>query len=150
MITTSLPTDAEALIRYLHLSHHPEGGYFRETFKDTTVLSNGRSASTAIYFLVLENHPTRWHKISSSEIWHWYGGSPLKLSWAAPGQMNSDVVLGFDIHNNMLPQHCIPAGCWQKALTLGAWTLAGCTVAPGFRFEDLVMAPPNRAPPFCD
>lgn len=148
MILHALPPDAQALIRHLALTPHPEGGYFRETFRDTATLSTGQSASTAIYFLVVENHPTRWHKISSSELWHWYGGSCLQLSYAAPHQESREVVLGFDLHKNVLPQFCVPAGWWQKSSTLGGWSLVGCTVAPGFRFEDLVFAHPESSPPF--
>lgn len=148
MTYPSLPYEAESIINLLGLKPHPEGGYYRETFRDNKTDTNGHSVSTAIYFLIIENQSTRWHKINASEIWHWYAGSPLKLFFAPPHDSFEEIILGFNLQKCMLPQYCIPAGWWQKASTMGAWTLVGCTVAPGFRFEELVFGPENQNPPF--
>lgn len=143
-----LSAEVKNIIKSLRLEPHPEGGFYRETFRDRKGNNKGKFASTAIYFLIIENHPTRWHKIKSSEVWHWYAGSPLKLYYAAPHSSVKEVTLGFNLQKKVHPQYCVPAGWWQKARTLGAWTLVGCTVAPGFCFKDLILAPENENPPF--
>lgn len=148
MMHSSRPSEAENIIKSLRLEPHPEGGFYRETFRDKKTDNYGVSVSTAIYFLIIENYPTRWHKINSSEVWHWYAGSPLKLLCAPPQGSAEEIILGFNPSKNVLPQYCLPAGWWQKASTLGAWTLTGCTVAPGFRFEEFILAPENQNPPF--
>lgn len=139
--------EAEAIIADLRLEPHPEGGYYRETFRDSATNAGGRAASTAIYFLLREGQVSRWHKVDATEIWHWHAGAPLELGLAPPGGMSRHLTLGFDPAAGILPQGIVPAGWWQEARSLGAWTLVGCTVAPGFCFEGFELAPVGGAPP---
>lgn len=142
---------AQAIIEQLNLQPHPEGGYFRETFRDSIEIvtpgGNSRAASTAIYFLLVEGQISRWHTVDATEIWHWYQGAPLRLATAQDEQGSVvDHVLGNGLENGELPQIVVPAGVWQQAQSLGAWTLVGCTVAPGFLFEGFQMAPEGFRP----
>jgi len=132
------------VIRRLALKPHPEGGHFRETFRDTRLI-DGRAASTAIYFLLARGERSHWHRIDAVEIWHWYAGAPLKLSVAIEGKTGTRT-LGPDIVAGQKPQAIVPAGVWQAAETLGDWTLCGCTVAPGFDFKFFEMAPKDWSP----
>jgi uncharacterized protein len=131
--------NAEDIISALSLQPHPEGGHYRETFRDTRAIA-GRAASTAIYFLLRAGEVSHWHAVDSVEIWHFYTGDPLQISIKTAGQARQDVVLGPNIENAQRPQVIVPAGAWQMAQPLGAWTLAGCTVAPGFEFRGFVLA----------
>ncbi len=130
---------ADALIAALDLKPHPEGGYFREVFRDGN--PNGRAHSTAIYFLLKAGETSRWHRVDAAEIWHWYRGAPLELSVGS-----SRHVLGPAIEKGERPQCVIPKGCWQMARSLGDYTLVGCTVAPGFEFSGFEMAPEGFEP----
>jgi uncharacterized protein len=134
------------LIRILDLKPHPEGGYYRETFRDAPG-NQGRAASTAIYFLLAAGEESRWHRIDSVEAWHWYGGAPLLLSALVDGHELVELRLGMDLARGERPQAFVPGGAWQSAKSLGAWTLVGCTVAPGFLFEKFEVASPDWAPP---
>ena len=138
---------AEAVIRRLGLVTHPEGGYYRETFRDTATDADGRSRSTAIYFLLKAGEISRWHKVDAVETWHWYAGAPLELGIAAT-ETSPPVRhrLGVDFAAGELPQAIVPAHHWQQARSLGDWTLVGCTVAPGFTFSGFVMAAPGFEP----
>ena len=134
-----MTSDADTLIRELNLRPHPEGGYFREVFRDVRG-SDGRARSTAIYFLLRAFDTSHWHRIDVCEVWHWYGGSPLAIS-IAPGRGAPVVqVLGNDIAAGQRPQIVVPERAWQRAKTLGDYTLAGCTVAPGFDFDKFELA----------
>jgi predicted cupin superfamily sugar epimerase len=128
----------EAIITALSLAPHPEGGFFRETFRDDRLI-NGRAASTAIYYLLAEGQRSHWHRIDASEIWHWYCGAPLALSLRV-GERVETQRLGCNIFQGERPQLIVPAGVWQSAEPLGAWTLIGCTVAPGFEFSGFELA----------
>ena len=128
-----LPTAAEIISR-LGLEPHPEGGHYRETFRDSVTLASGRAASTAIYFLLQRGEISRWHRVDAAEVWHWHAGAPLLLSIARSASARRDVTLGGDVMADQSPQAVVEAGCWQQARSLGDWTLAGCTVAPGFSF----------------
>ena len=132
--------NADDIITALSLRPHPEGGHFRETFRDTREIA-GRAASTAIYFLLQAGEVSRWHTVDSVEIWHFYAGNALEISIKAAGQARQHAVLGPDVENGQRPQVIVPAHAWQMARPLGAWTLAGCTVAPGFEFTGFVLAP---------
>ena len=136
---------AAEVIRLLGLRPHPEGGHFRETFRDTAQGRDGRAASTAIYFLLAAGEVSRWHRIDAVEVWHWYAGAPLLLS-IADGRRR-DVRLGSGLAGGERPQAIVPAGAWQQARSLGDWTLVGCTVAPGFEFSAFEMAPDGFDPP---
>lgn len=132
---------ADDVIRTLDLAPHPEGGFYRETFRDSaTVPGSTRAASTAIYFLLPKGVVSRWHKVDAAEIWHWYAGAPLELHITREDGTASIVHLGTDLRRRQRPQAVVPAGAWQQAQSLGAWTLTGCTVAPGFTFEGFTMA----------
>ena len=132
--------DAEAVIRRLGLVRHPEGGWYRETFRDTRAGCD-RAASTAIYYLLQAGEVSRWHRVDAVEIWHWYGGAPMSLTLSADGRERERLVLGPDDGAGAEPQRIVPAGVWQTARSLGAWTLTGCTVAPGFEFTGFELAP---------
>jgi uncharacterized protein len=135
---------ATDVIRLLALGLHPEGGHYRETFRDARII-DGRSASTAIYFLLARGERSHWHRVDAVEIWHHYAGAPLALS-LADGAGTTTVRLGTDIAAGECPQVAVPAGAWQEAESLGAWTLVGCTVAPGFEFKGFELAPPGWVP----
>jgi predicted cupin superfamily sugar epimerase len=139
-------TTAEDLIGALGLQPHPEGGWYRETFRDPQLLAGGRAASTAIYFLLRAGEKSCWHRVDAAEVWHWYGGAPLQISIADGDGLRRDLNLGSDIAAGERPQIVVPAGHWQQAASLGAYTLAGCTVAPGFTFEGFKMAPAGWEP----
>lgn len=131
--------DADDIIAALALVPHPEGGYFKETFRDSEPTGQ-RGYSTAIYFLLKAGQISRWHRVDAVEIWHWHAGAPLALSVAPP---DGDVTLqrlGPDVLGGDRPQGIVPRGHWQQAQSLGDWTLVGCTVAPAFAFAGFEMA----------
>jgi hypothetical protein len=143
------PDDAAAIIRTLGLQPHPEGGHYRETFRDAVRVGEGataRGASTAIYYLLQAGEWSHWHRVDAAEVWHWYAGAPLELLISADGKDAETVVLGFNLAAGERPQGVVPAKAWQGARSLGHWTLVGCTVAPAFRFEGFEMAPPDWRP----
>lgn len=130
---------AQDIIRLLDLMPHPEGGYYRETFRDAVTVG-GRAASTCIYFLLPQGVVSRWHRVDAVETWHWYAGAPLDLRIAADANTYVSHALGSALLAGERPQHVVPNGHWQQACSMGAWTLVGCTVAPGFTFEGFVIA----------
>jgi predicted cupin superfamily sugar epimerase len=131
------------LIRLLDLKPHPEGGHYRETFRDSSGFE-GRAASTAIYFLLAAGEESRWHRIDAVEVWHWYGGAPLLLCASVDEKEIIHLRLGMDLAAGERPQAFVPGGAWQSARSLGEWTLVGCTVAPGFLFEKFEIAAPGQ------
>ncbi len=136
----------DAIIAALKLQPHPEGGHFVETFRDAAG-DNGRSRSTAIYFLLKAGERSHWHRVRDAvEIWHFYAGAPLKLGIAEDGRKPRWQRLGPHVLAGDKPQIIVPAGHWQAAESLGDWTLVGCTVAPGFEFSGFELAPPDWAP----
>jgi len=137
------PTAAD-IIRKLDLKPHPEGGHYRETFRDPRMV-DGRAASTAILFLLARGEHSHWHRIDAVEIWRYHAGAPLKLS-VVDGASEQIIRLGGDISVGEIPQVTIPACAWQAAESLGDWTLVGCTVAPGFWFEGFELAPKGWSP----
>jgi len=139
------PTAADIIAR-LELKPHPEGGYFRETFRDPRLDANGRAVSTAIYFLLARGERSHWHRIDAVEVWHFYAGSPLQLQ-TADGKGRRSIALGVDLAAGEIPHAVVPAHVWQSAETTGDWTLAGCTVAPGFDFAAFELAPKGWTPP---
>ena len=136
---------ASDIIRLLDLRPHPEGGHYRETFRDP-MRDNDRAVSTAIYFLLAAGEVSRWHRIDSVEVWHWYAGAPLALSVYSQDENVVTLHLGMDLNAGERPQAFVPGGAWQSAQSLGDWTLVGCTVAPGFVFDRFEMAPPGWGP----
>jgi uncharacterized protein len=134
--------EAERIIARLGLKPHPEGGHYREMFRDEPN-AQGRAHSTAIYYLLQAGEMSRPHRIDAAEIWHFYRGSPLELSVAEEGAAPSFYVLGPSVEYGEQPQVIVPAHAWQAARPLGEFTLIGCTVAPGFAFASFEMAPPD-------
>jgi predicted cupin superfamily sugar epimerase len=137
---------AEAIIRRLDLQPHPEGGHFRETFRDPAEDGGGRSRSTAIYFLLAAGEVSAWHRVDAAEVWHFYAGAPLALTLSPNGHDAEAHRLGPNIMSGETPQVVVPPGWWQAAESLGAWTLVGCTVAPGFDFAGFELAAPDWRP----
>ena len=137
--------DPQDIIRILGMQPHPEGGWYKETFRDPA--GGGRGHSTAIYYLLQAGERSRWHRVrDAAEVWHYHAGDPLRL-WISPDGVNLETVtLGPDILRGERPQAIVPAGAWQAAETLGAYTLVGCSVAPGFDFAAFEMAPPGWEP----
>jgi uncharacterized protein len=142
---SSLATrSAEEIIKVLRLAPHPEGGYFRETFRDAQAVE-GRAASTAIYYLLARGQRSHWHRVDAAEIWHWYAGAPLRLSIKTDEEVSTHL-LGSDLFSGEAPQIVVPPHAWQSAESHGEWTLVGCTVAPGFEFSKFEVARPDWRP----
>jgi len=138
---------ATDVIRLLDLRPHPEGGHFRECFRDPRPVEGSRAASTAIYFLLARGERSHWHRVDAVEVWHYYAGAPLALEIVArEGASIERVTLGPDLASGERPQAVVAAGAWQAAESLGDWTLTGCTVAPGFDFKGFELAPPGWEP----
>lgn len=138
---------AAEIMRLLDLKPHPEGGHFRETFRDPRMVDGGRAASTAAYYLLARGERSHWHKVDAVEVWHYHAGAPLKLEVAldANGPIEC-LTLGADLAAGERPQAIVPAHAWQAAQTLGEWTLVGCTVAPAFEFARFELAPKGWEP----
>ncbi|RZS43140.1 hypothetical protein EV193_102116 [Herbihabitans rhizosphaerae] len=132
--------------RILDLAPHPEGGWYRQTWRsDTTVHPAGypgeRAAATAIYFLLCPGERSRWHVVRSAELWLWHAGGPLVLQLGGDGDQPSaepdTVVLGSDLAAGQRPQAVVPPGTWQSARPLNdSEVLVSCVVSPGFDFAD--------------
>jgi uncharacterized protein len=137
--------DVEEIVRALGLRPHPEGGHYRETFRQVAP-DGGRGAMTAIYFLLKAGEVSHWHRVDAAEIWHWYDGAPLDLSISLDGRSVTAGRLGPDLRAGEAPQIVVPEGAWQAARSRGAWTLVGCTVGPAFDFTGFELAPPDWAP----
>jgi predicted cupin superfamily sugar epimerase len=140
-----MPLTAADIIRLLELQPHPEGGHYRETFRDRRTIDGKRAASTAIYFLLARGERSHWHRVDAVETWHWHAGAPLTLEIAEGGK-RSKIVLGPDLAAGERPQGVVLTGAWQAAQSHGDWTLVGCTVAPGFQFEGFELAPKGWSP----
>lgn len=137
--------EADAIIRVLGLSPHPEGGHYREIFRDRPA-HGGRGAVTAIYYLLKAGERSHWHRVDAVEIWHHYAGAALALSISEDGRGSVRHRLGKGLAAGERPLLVVPANAWQSAEPLGAYTLAGCTVAPAFAFEGFELAPEGWAP----
>ena len=135
---------AEDVVALLGLAPHPEGGFYRETFR-APAAPGERGASTAIYYLLRAGDVSAWHRVDADEVWHHYAGATLELT-LSDGEGRETVRLGADLTRGERPQAVVPAGVWQSARSLGSWTLVGCTVAPAFQFAGFVMAPPGWEP----
>ena len=137
-------SEADRLIAALGLQAHPEGGWYRETFR-APAPEGQRPASTAILFLLKAGELSRWHRVDADELWHWHRGAPLELG-VHDGAGRRIVRLGPDIEAGETPQGVVPAGAWQMARSLGDYTLVGCTVAPAFDFAAFELAPEGWEP----
>lgn len=140
------PLTAAEIIQLLDLEPHPEGGHYRQTFRDSVTVDGTRAASTAIYFLLARGERSHWHRVDATEIWHWYAGAPLTLEIALPSGHHERIMLGNDLAASQRPQGIVPAHAWQAAQSLGDWTLVGATVAPGFEFAKFELALPGFEP----
>jgi predicted cupin superfamily sugar epimerase len=134
---------ADEIVRLLDLKPHPEGGHFRETFRDD---GEPRGASTAIYYLLKASECSHWHRVDAAEVWHWYAGEALELLISENG-ITAAHTLGPNLTAGERPQIVVPKHAWQSARPRGRYTLVGCTVAPAFTFEGFEMAPPGWHPP---
>jgi predicted cupin superfamily sugar epimerase len=133
------------VIAALGLTPHPEGGHYREVWRDLPS-GGGRGAGTAIHYLLAAGERSHWHRVDAAEGWHWYAGAPLALSLSADGRGEEMLRLGPDLGAGERPFILVPAGWWQAAAPLGRWTLVGCTVSPAFDFAGFEMAPPRWRP----
>ena len=136
---------AKAIIESLDLTPHPEGGWYKETWRAEADPGN-RAAGTAIYYLLEADQFSHWHRIDSTEIWHWYAGAPLSMTVSPNGHDAESIHLGPEIGLGQRPQFIIPPHWWQTATSLGQWSLMGCTVSPGFEFDGFEMAPDDWRP----
>ncbi len=135
---------AADLVRALGLMAHPEGGHFREVFRSSACVHPGdergeRAALTTIYFLLAQGEVSCWHRVASDEVWHFYEGAELEL-WTADAEFREiqSTRLG-SLTSGAQPVHVVPAHCWQAARSAGAYTLVGCSVGPGFDFQDFTL-----------
>jgi uncharacterized protein len=132
-------TIAQDIIDLLKLERHPEGGWYIQTFRDPEE-TGGRAHSTAIYYLLEGGDRSHWHRVDAVEIWHYHAGAPLELRLSEDGKTARSIILGSDLVDGQRPQGLVRKDEWQSAKSLGAWTLVGCTVAPGFEFSGFQMA----------
>ena len=140
--------DAHEVIERLGLAPHPEGGWYRETWRDLPA-DGGRGAGSAIYFLLDADERSHWHRVDAAEAWHHYAGAPLELAMVEDDE-HTVVVLGAALDGEAEPQAVVPARAWQAARPLGGWALVGCTVSPAFDFSGFELAPEGWAPPGWD
>lgn len=139
-----------ALISLYNLQPHPEGGFFKETYRDAGVIRHDalpkpftgeRNYSTAIYFLLPEGKKSHLHRIRSDEVWHFYLGGPLTLIQISPDGKREQIILGQDIQHGQTVQHVVPKDYWFGAYVNphAEFSFVGCTVAPGFDFADFEL-----------
>ncbi len=121
---------------------HPEGGWYAETWRDA---AQPRACGTAIYFLLEAHQHSHWHRVDSTEIWHWYAGAAMQLHQYDGEKSNVDI-LGPDITASQRPQLIVPQNNWQKSVPIEGWVLVGCTVSPGFEFSGFELAPDGWQP----
>ncbi|MEO1241360.1 MAG: cupin domain-containing protein [Pseudomonadota bacterium] len=136
---------SKQIIEKLGLAPHPEGGWYKETWR-AEAAPGTRASGTAIYFLLEQGQRSHWHKVDATEIWLYHAGAPLILELSDDGTKTRTITLGPDLENSERPQVIVPPDCWQAAKSLGAWTLVSCTVSPGFEFEGFDLAPPDWTP----
>jgi len=144
MVAVSGDLGANEIIRMLGMRPHPEGGHYTETFRAE---GDGRASSTAIYYLLQADEVSAWHRVDADEHWLWHAGGAMALTLSPPdGQGAKAYQLGPDLRAGQRPQVTVPAGHWQTAESLGAWTLVSCIVAPGFDFTGFELAPEHWRP----
>lgn len=142
----------QALIEQLGLSRHPEGGWYRETWRGDAD-SGGRASATAIVFLLKSDESSHWHRVDADEMWIWQGGDPLELSIAGSDNGPAEArILGGEPLRGQELQGLVPAGAWQAARPLpsedgsAGYTLVSCMVVPGFEFDGFELAAPGWSP----
>jgi len=140
----------EGIINKLKLQPHPEGGYFKETYRSEGIIQasslpseyNGsRNCSTSIYFLLTSDNFSAFHRIKQDETWHFYDGSPMLLHIINENGEHSKIVIGRNLSAGQVPQYVVPGGQWFAAEVINEndFSFVGCTVAPGFSFEDFEL-----------
>jgi uncharacterized protein len=140
--------EARQIIERLGLAPHPEGGWYRETWRGAAGVAGGRSPGTAILFLLEAGARSHWHRVDADELWLWHAGAPLELRMTevADAQRWHAVRLGGDVLAGDVPQCRVPAHCWQAAEATAGWALVSCVVVPGFDFAGFELAAPGWAP----
>ncbi len=126
----------DSIIKSLDMQPHPEGGWYKETWRNPT---EPRSLGTAIYFLLEAHQHSHWHRVDADEMWHWYAGSAMELH-QFDGKVTTVEILGTDLVSGQRPQLLVPANDWQKSVPVDGWVLVGCTVCPGFLFDGFELA----------
>lgn len=140
---------ANTIIEQLGLEPHPEGGWYRETWRSSKT-DDGRPSATAIYYLLDTGERSHWHRVDADELWLWHAGHRLTLSIAADAaDTPQEIVLGPQVSSSEVPQALVPAGHWQAAASPGEWALVSCVVSPGFEFSGFELAPPGWEPGAC-
>jgi predicted cupin superfamily sugar epimerase len=135
------------VIAALGLQPHPEGGWYRETWRAGALLPDGRATATSILFLLEAGQSSHWHRVDADEMWLFQAGVPLELSISTAAGASQTVAIGPDPLAGHQLQHLVPAGAWQSARGPGAgWSLVACVVSPGFEFEGFELAAPGWAP----
>lgn len=138
---------AARIIARLNLAPHPEGGWYRQTWR-ADAPEGARPGGTAIHFLLEAHQRSHWHRVDAAELWLWHAGAPIALSLAAQAHEEPRVHrLGADVLAGETPQVLVPAGYWQAAEPSGGWALVSCVVVPGFSFSGFELAPPGWSPP---
>ena len=143
------------LVEKLELEPHPEGGYFKETYRSSGEIEEGhlppgyegkRNYSTCIYFLLTSGNFSALHRIRQDEVWHFYDGAPLSVHVLTPSGEYVEHITGRDLSQGQVPQLVVPAGCWFGAEVRqeNAFSLVGCTVSPGFDFRDFELASESK------
>lgn len=143
------------IIEHLHLSPHPEGGYYREVYRSKGIVPHAalknafdgdRNYCTSIYFLLTSDNFSAFHRLKQDEVWHFYAGSPLYIHVINPDGTYQRNELGLDLTTGIAPQFVVPAGRWfaSSVKEPNSFSLVGCTVAPGFDFADFEMADRNE------
>ncbi len=152
-----MSVDIDFLVKTLELQPHPEGGYFKETYRSTISENLGnpykgeRNHSTCIYFLLTSDSFSAFHKIHQDEIWHFYQGSPIDLHVISPSGLYECIKIGHDFDQGEVPQYVVPGGHWFSAEVAepDSYSLVGCTVAPGFDFQDFELANADQLAALC-
>jgi len=136
-----------ALIERLGLEPHPEGGWYRETWREGSGGGNGRGHATAIYFLLEAGQRSHWHRVDAAELWLFHAGTAIDLLIASDEAGPIETIrVGADVLGGDRPQGLVPSGWWQAAEARGGWALVSCIVAPGFDFAGFELAAPGWAP----
>ena len=141
---------AEEIIKILDLKPHPEGGFYKETYRSHGEIKEDsldinyhgkRNFSSCIYFLLTSDTFSAFHRIQQDEIWHFYDGSPIKLHTISENGIHSEFIIGNDLINGQSPQLMVPGGHWfgAEVINKNSYSLVGCTVSPGFNFDDFEL-----------
>ena len=130
--------NSDEIIQKLEMIPHPEGGYFKESYRDKNV--------SLIYYLLKKNEKSHWHRLTKNEILHFYNGDPLKLLISKDGKNIEEIILNNKINNDQIFHYIVKAGTWFSMESQGEYSLIGCTVAPSFDYNDFELAPKNWRP----